>query len=243
MADKRESETIRQQREARKEFLRLKQMQSGEIGTGPKPSDVAIVPRTKKEKIKNIWYHDKWLIIGGFLLTVFLAVMITQCATKPKYDLEVVLYAKTAIMDDSLPEIEKYLEEKCDDLNGDGKVKIQVINCSFNSNSKDTQYTYTMSSKLQAILAADANALLFITDDEGYKYLNSISDSSIFEKEKILLNDKFYKRCDVSKLAKLPENLTISCRAVGNTTVSKDKKFEKFYNASQKILERIKEEK
>ena len=46
---------IAEQRRAREEFLKLKRMQSGEIPTEPKPSEIAVKPKTFTEKLKNIW--------------------------------------------------------------------------------------------------------------------------------------------------------------------------------------------
>jgi len=51
MADKKESDTLRQRRHAQQEFLRLKKMQSGELDAGPKPSEVA-APLTFTELLR-----------------------------------------------------------------------------------------------------------------------------------------------------------------------------------------------
>ena len=48
MADNK-NEILEEQRRAREEFLELKKMQSGEMKAPPKPSEVAIVPKTPKE--------------------------------------------------------------------------------------------------------------------------------------------------------------------------------------------------
>ena len=63
MAKKQVSETIKQQRKARKDFLELKKMQSGEIDTGPKPSEVAIVPKTFKEKLSSTRIESAKILI------------------------------------------------------------------------------------------------------------------------------------------------------------------------------------
>ena len=58
MSDKNKNEIIEEQRRAREEFLRLKRMQSGEIKADPKPSEVALLPKTPKEKIANCLYNN-----------------------------------------------------------------------------------------------------------------------------------------------------------------------------------------
>lgn len=234
------NDILEEQRRARREFLELKKMQNGELETGPKPSEVAIVPKTPKEKLKNIWFHDKWYIIGITALIVVIAVLVTQCATRTKYDLEIVLFSYNAIMDDAITDMADYFEQYCEDINGDGQVNIQIINCSYSKDDTQTQYQYTMSTKLQAIIAADSNALLFITDADSYEYLNNISkDETFFEKEPVILGEKFYDSCKGSDVFKLPDGLQISCRKIGTSVVSKDKKIKEYYKQSQNILSGI----
>lgn len=239
MDNKSQNEILREQRKARRDFIELKKMQHGEMDAGPKPSEVAIVPKTPMEKLKNIWFHDKWVILGVAALVIVMAVMVAQCASRTDYDLEVVMFAHTYVADDIADPIAAYFEQYCEDLNGDGEVHIQVINCSYDPDSTDTQYRYSMSSKLQAIIAADANALLFITDTDAYDYLNSISETAFFEGEPLALNDEFYSECDKSELISLPEGLQISCRRISNTTIEKEDDIKGFYDASQKILKAL----
>ena len=98
MADNK-NEILEEQRRAREEFLELKKMQSGEMKAPPKPSEVAIVPKTPKEKWDNFWFQYKWHVTAIVAVTVILAVLITQCATRTKYDLEVVYFTYTAALD------------------------------------------------------------------------------------------------------------------------------------------------
>ena len=241
MAKKKSNDIIEEQRRAREEFLKLKKMQNGEMETGPKPSEVAIVPKTLPEKLKNIWFHDKWIILGALFLTVVVAVMVAQCATREKYDLEVVIFSYEMVGDANNDAIATYLEQYCEDINDDGEVNIQIVNCSYNSKSGDKQYQMTMSQKLTAIIAADAHALLYITDNESYEYLNNISESgTLFEGEPMPLGEKFYKECTVDDvLSNLPEGLQISCRNVEGKTISKDKKIKEYYEQSQNILKAL----
>lgn len=241
MAKKKSNAILEEQRRAREEFLKLKKMQSGEMEAGPKPSEVAIVPKTFGEKLKNIWFHDKWFILGGLFLAIAISVMVAQCATREKYDLEVVVFSYNIVGDANNDAIATYLEQYCDDIDGNGEVNIQIINCSYNSKSGDRQYQMTMTQKLTAIIAADANALLFITDDESYKYLNNISEGNeFFEGEPVALGEDFYKQCTLDDvLSNLPEGLQISCRNIEGKTISKDKKIAEYYEQAQKILKSV----
>lgn len=244
MAKKKSNDIIEEQRRAREEFLKLKKMQSGEMETGPKPSEVAIVPKTLPEKLKNIWFHDKWFIIGGLFLTIAIAVMVAQCATREKYDLEVVVFSYDIVADANNEPIAEYLEQYCEDIDGNGEVNIQIVNCSYNKNSNDRQYQMTMSQKLTAVIAADANALLFITDAESYDYLNGLSEgNALFDGDPVALGEDFYEKCTLEDnvLSNLPEGLQISCRNIEGKTISSDEKIKDYYEQSQNIIKAIEE--
>ena len=87
MADKKINETILQQRKAREEFLKLKQMQnSNSAETVEKREEYK--PRTFKEKLDNFWFHYKWHTIAILLALVVLCTGVSQCAGRTNYDME-----------------------------------------------------------------------------------------------------------------------------------------------------------
>lgn len=242
MSQKKESETLSQQRFAREEFLKLKKMQQGEIEAEPKPSEIYKSPLTAKEKIKNYWYHDKFIIITVAILTVCIALLITQCATKTEYDATVVVFTYSITGDENCKLMGEYLEKYANDINGDGKVNINVVNCSLNGSDLNSNYNFNARTKAQTILASDANALLFITDEESYKYLSSISkDGNLFEGEPILFEKDFYEFCNTEdNFYETPENLQISCRDINGTVIEKDKNIDSYYKEAQTILSGLK---
>ena len=240
MANKKTNEILEEQRKAREDFLALKKMQHGEMEAPPKPSEVAILPKTPKEKMANFWFQYKWHVIAIAALTIFMTVMIVQCASRVKYDLEVVYFTYHAVLDEQTGGIAAYIEQFANDLNGDGEVHVQVVNCSYEKGQNDTQYAYTMMTKLQAMLAADENALLFITDEESYAYLAGLSDTEIFEGEPYPLGEGFYTATRSETFGDLPEGLRISCRRLEDTVVAKKKTAQSAYEDSLHILEELK---
>lgn len=240
MADKKINETLAQQRKAREDFLALKRMQQGELDAGPKPSEIAIELKTPMDKLKNIWFHDKWYILGVIAIAIIVAVCVTQCASKPKYDLSTVVYSYNILGDDDCKLIADYLSKRCKDVNGDGETLVNVVNCSYTEDSTDKQYIYTCNTKLQAILSTDASALLYITDAKSYEYLSQISDDNkLFEGEPLPLGEDFYSECDGEDLFTLPTGLQISCRNVSGTMIDKDKGAANYYEASKEILNKL----
>lgn len=241
MSEKETNEILEEQRRARQEFLELKKMQSGEMEAPPKPSEVAIVPKTPKEKWDNFWFQYKWYVVAITAVTVVLAVLITQCATRTKYDMEVVYFTYTAVLDEQTNAVAKYIAGYAEDVNGDGEINIQVVNCSFNGKSGDTQYRYTMMTKLQAMIAGDQNAMLFITDEDSYKYLADLSNGEgLFDGEPFMLGEEFYKATEADSYGKLPEGLRIACRRVSDTVLESKKGSADAYTNAEKTLEAIK---
>ena len=55
MADKR-NDIVEEQRKARQEFLKLKQMQNRDIEPEAKPSEIGIIPTTPTEKCQNFCF-------------------------------------------------------------------------------------------------------------------------------------------------------------------------------------------
>ena len=241
MSEKETNEILEEQRRARQEFLELKKMQSGEMEAPPKPSEVAIVPKTPKEKWDNFWFQYKRYVVAITAVTVVLAVLITQCATRTKYDMEVVYFTYTAALDEQTNAVAKYIAGYAEDVNGDGEINIQVVNCSFNGKSGDTQYRYTMMTKLQAMIAGDQNAMLFITDEDSYKYLADLSNGDgLFDGEPFMLGEEFYKATETDSYGKLPEGLRIACRRVSDTVLESKKGSADAYTNAEKTLEAIK---
>ena len=229
---------IEEQRRAREEFVKLKKMQHGEIAADT--VEEKIVPKTFKEKMQNYWYHFKWHTIVGVFLAVVITVMVAQCATREKYDLITVFFTYTYVMDGQTQQVEEYLEQYASDIDGDGKVNVRVVNCSFNAENGNVQVSQTSLMKLQSMIAAESKAMLFILDDKSEEYLNGISESGILEVEAKPLDDVFYKACEGKEAyEKLPEGLKISYRKIGSTTMEKDKTAKEVYEAAKEVYNKI----
>ena len=241
MAEKKTNEILAEQRRARQEFLELKKMQNGEMKAPPKPSEVAIVPKTPKEKWDNFLFHYKWYAVAIVATVAIFAVLIAQCATKTEYDLMAVYFTYTTVLDAQTEEIADYLQKYADDTNGDGEINVQVVNVSFSKSSGDSQYRYTVLSKIQAMLSGDENAMLYITDSETYKYINSLTESgALLEGGPLKFGEEFYTATESEQFGKLPEGLQISCRRIGETTMENKKQAAKAYESAKKLIERLK---
>ena len=241
MAEKKTNEILEEQRRARQEFLELKKMQSGEMKAPPKPSEVAIVPKTPKEKWDNFWFQYKWYVVAIVATVAVLAVLIAQCATKTEYNLKAVYFTYTTALEEQTEGIADYLQKYAEDTNGDGEINVQVVNISFSNATGDSQYRYTMLSKLQTMLSGDESAMLYITDSETYEYINSLTESGAFlEGEPLKFSEEFYTATESEQFGRLPEGLQISCRRISETTMQNKKQAAKAYESAKKLLEKLK---
>ena len=245
MAEKKTNEILEEQRRARQEFLNLKKMQQGQMYAGPKPSETATIPKTPKEKFKHFWEYSKWYVIFGTLLAALIAFLVVQCATKTEYDLKVVYFTYDTVLDEQIKPIEKYLSKYSKDLNGDGEVNIQLINCSVSDKNMSIASRNTSLQKMQSIIVAEKNALLFILDDRSVKYFDNLDGGlyAMFEKDTVLLDEEFYKETKHKDFGTLPDNLTLYCRKVSGTTIEKEKDVAEFYKESKNIINKLKEKK
>ncbi len=229
---------IDEQRRAREEFIRLKKMQSGEMAAPTAAQE--IVPTTFKEKLQNFWYHFKWHTIISAFMVVVLAVMITQCATREKYDMMVVFFTYSSIMETETEKIGEYLEPLSKDVDGNGKVSIKVVNCSFNGKNTNRQNAQTVLMKVQSMVGLEPRAILYIVDDDAQKFLEGISEVSLFESEPKFLDDDFYKACEGEEFyQKLPKDLRIMYRRISDTTMENDKTAKAVYEASKELYNKI----
>ncbi len=243
MAEKKTNEILEEQRKARQEFLNLKKMQQGEMYAGPKPSETATVLKTPKDKFMNFWHYSKWFVISGVALAVLIAVMVVQCVQRPVYDLKVVYFTYDAVLDEQVTPIADYLKEHCEDINGDGETNIQVINCSFSQKAGAVTMRNTTYQKLQSIIVAERNAMLFITDKDSIKYFDNLNGGSnaMFDENTFSFDKDFYEKTKNETFGTLPEGLTLSCRKISDTVLEENDESAIYYKASQNLINSIKD--
>ena len=241
MAKKKVSETIKQQRKAQKDFLELKKMQSGEMDAGPKPSDVEIKQKTFLEKLKNLWFHDKGIILIGAALALMFTLFTVQCASQTRPDLQVVVFTYSPILDESCEKMSEYLRSYAEDINGDGEVYVKVINCSYDKENADYFIASNRKTRLSATIAGEANALLFITDDASHRDIAEQfkDDGGFFIGNKVYLNNDFHQKCKLNEKLSLPNDLSISLRRIKDTMIEIDDNAQKYFDLSKEIQNRL----
>lgn len=96
---------------------------SGETAEEAKPEQKQY---TKRQKLANFWYYNKFKVILGALALVIAGGIIYSIATKVEPDLSVMILAENYDMIDKSEEMTEYFTALAEDINGDGKVYVIV---------------------------------------------------------------------------------------------------------------------
>ncbi|MBE6767010.1 MAG: hypothetical protein E7550_05390 [Ruminococcaceae bacterium] len=207
--------------------------QNPEAQSAPVAEKVEKKPLTFAEKFQNFWYYYKYVMLIIVFLAVVLGVSIAQCATREKYDTEVILYTRASYTEKQINAIEAELEKYCEDIDGDGVVNVQVIDCSYHKNT-GFEHSNAKESKLNANITSNDVAILYITDNETYKLLTDRYKSHNVEffvdiglpddgGKSVKFGEEFYEKIngatEAGLVMDLPEGLRISRRIAGEETM------------------------
>lgn len=241
MDNNNKSDTLKQRAKAQKDLLELKKMQSGQLDPALlNDDDKKIVPKTLDEKADNFFYHNKVkLIILGFLAVV-LTVLIMSCVTRTDYDATVTIYCYEYVDTQTIEETARWMEKLHPDTNGNEKVEIICVDCSFSEDTDLMQTVNTQQMKLQTKLM-DGESMLFILDDESLEYLNTISENlTLFEEKNIVeLDSSFYNSLSDGRISLKADKKHYLClRTVDETVVEGDAK--QNYEDAKKVIEKLK---
>ncbi len=142
--------------------------------TSPDPIEQ---PKTLGGKWKNFWYHHKpFVIVGAFLLAVG-AWMLYQTLSADPPDYKVVVVTEEALYHTEIGGIELYLASCGEDLDGDGKIEVEVENLLPGYYSNQTPPGGTADAqKLISYLSVGEN-MLFVFDDVSYRGFNQTVES------------------------------------------------------------------
>jgi hypothetical protein len=166
--------------------------------------------------------------------------MIVQCASRESYDFMVVIYANTPMESGRIEKIEEYIEQFAEDIDGDGKVSVEVVDCTFSDLTEDSQSKQTAVSKVQSMIAAEPKAILYIVNEKSANDLNGLNTKGFFEGEPIDLSQEFYDFCNgKTEYQKVPEGLKIGYRRIGGTLMQNDKDAKEIQKVSIKIYEEM----
>lgn len=198
------------------------------------------------EKLKNIWYHFKWLIIFIVFIIAVCAYIIYSTASRVKPDLTVLMLANNGLQYRQ-EELEEFFEQYTEDINGDGKVNISVIIAPLDNESKDQVYIANQSKVAGIIQSGDA--MIMITDsntDEAIKDIfktdldADFPDNKYISEQGLSLNMKLF--AEEVKFENMPNDVVMSIRQPQKTINMSLEKMQEKYNTDFKVFKKITED-
>lgn len=238
--NEKENDTLRQRRKAQESLLELKRMQaSNEIEKEHKPYENEIKPKGLFSKIANFWEYYKGAVIAILICAVVITVCCVQCASRVEDDLRMVLFSNNIITDNQTLQLEDYFESFCEDYNGDGKVNVTIVNCTFQTGSSTADYQNVKMQRMQSLIAVDTKATLFITTTETYKFVDGLVEEG-FLSDYTALSDEMCNFVTEDMGVPVPEGLVISLRKIQGTRFEEKEEAIEFNKRSIDFLEEYK---
>ena len=133
---------------------------------------------TGKKTWKNYyWFYYKWHIFFTLFFGIAIAICVTQCATKVDPDCYILFNSNIFMSDQQLNETADDLEQYIDDINGDEKVELIAINCTY---PKGNQTRMTQVNQLAVLQMQSEDTHIWIVDKKGIELYLQNPDIDIF---------------------------------------------------------------
>lgn len=246
MAKKKKTEAQRQMDSRQRELqnlIEIKKLQQQaaehpDEAEGLVPEEEKIVPKTRKEKWDNYWYHYKTVTFASIIGVVLLAFLIKDLFFGVKYDMDAVWYTGyrlTALNDAPDTDLALYTPDR--DGNGEINVLIDELPMAYTIDEETgtemiaDEMSFMNQQKVLAIVAS-GDPLVYIVDSKNYDKLLEASGgplfadlSSYFPGEERVQGDKLIlDETDLGhawKLDQLDETFYLCIRPIGGTVKEK----------------------
>ena len=130
---------------------------------------------TKKEKVQNWWHYHKFIVLGVVVAILVVAWFIKDTVFHTRPDVQIGYIGQYDLPADTVTALQDALTPYCTDLNGDGKVVVQVNSYTVDFNAEnDNSDAYNQMAGVTR-LSADLS-------DSGTLYVMLIADPAGFQK-------------------------------------------------------------
>lgn len=195
--------------------------------------------------LKNHFYYLKWYILGGIIALGLGIFLIFDLTSREKFDYYVYLANSTGATSEMQSAVRAVFSQYADDLDGDGEVKVQVIDLSYDFSSSDSQLAVAKASQLGGEMNSGGH-FIFLYDNAYYEQtLNRLFEKQDFLKDKdgvalSIKNTKFeqYFKAALNSVGYNTDNLPeyfLSLRKAPD----KDSKNYKTYEPERALFEKI----
>ena len=192
------------------------------------------------EKIENVWYRSKWIIIFVVFCVVAGGYIIYSQVTSEKADMTVLVVMDNNALYARTEELEEFLESYCDDLDGNGYVHVLVYNIVLSDLEDATSSTSAQAQIMTQLMTGDNIMIISdgttefevhdFTTDEGY------GDDCMTEYG-IALNCALTR--EELKWEAMPDELYIGMREPQELTGTKKEKMQENFDELLPMFERL----
>jgi hypothetical protein len=216
-----------------------------------RPEPPLPAPDTPKKKWENFWYYHKWHAMV-LLLAAGMLFFLARDLTRPKADYEIGLITAYNCPQEAIDLLEKSIAKYGGDLNGDGRVTVQIDSYTINAADSGSEAQAANQVKLETDLST-GECMLFLTDEDSFsrqqerEQMFANTDGSRPQKGK---NGPEGMRIPLSKLkalaglsyrteedGNLMDGLGLSLRVYRGTAV--DGKKDAYWNASRRLFQKL----
>ncbi|MBR1765169.1 MAG: hypothetical protein IJ746_07215 [Ruminococcus sp.] len=198
-----------------------------------------------KEKIANFLYHYKLPIIFTVFIAAVIIFIVVDTLRRTNPDMTIMMIADNGLAFRK-DELESFFEKYCDDLNGDGKVKVEVMILPINENSKDYQSQNSYNTKYMAeIQEGDIILIISDTNTDPYYTQTLANDIGTLFPDKEEYFDELGFKLDFSFLAdelkyeEMPNDIHLGMRAPVKTLGDSKEDMQKNFDEALVLVERM----
>lgn len=220
--------------------------------------EAEIKPNTRKEKWQNFWYYHKWHVWVGTALILVAAFLVHDMTSAVKPDYQVTLITQRTISSGGTDALEKAMEKYGQDLNGDGKIVVQVNQSMIGEDAAGANADIRAAGlvRLQGDLS-DGTSMIFLTDDTSFQNeqkelglfsytdgANPAKDAADYSRMRVALKDckafgGLNEALPGGEGEAILSRYSVSLRVFQGTQLEGQKEKQEYYSASKKLFDRI----
>lgn len=239
------------------EKIELVKLKSGVIDKSEiiKEEAPEVIKLSKKEWLKNFWWHNKIIIILIIFAIAVVSYITYDSLSRVKPDIKVMMTVNNGLVNRT-EEVADYFERFCPDINGDGEVNVQILSAPLTENTDDyvqiQQYQEIYLANMQTgeiifILTDDKTDADIYSDNESDNLLSDVStdfaDNEFVTNKGLSLRGSYIE--DVFKYhTNYPQNIYLGMReplkTLKDSKADMQKNYDKAYEIFKSMAEDIK---
>lgn len=247
--ERKEQERRDYEKQLDSEKIELVKLKSGVIDESDiiKEEAPEVIKLSKKEWLKNFWWHNKIIIILVVFAIAVVSYITYDSLSRVKPDIKVMMTVNNGLVNRT-EEVADYFERFCPDINGDGEVNVQILSAPLTEDTDDyvqiQQYQEVYLANMQTgeiifILTDDKTDADIYSDNESDNLLSDVSadfaDNEFVTNKGLSLKGSYIE--DVFKYhTNYPQNIYLGMRAPIKTLKDSKDDMQKNYDKAYEIF-------